>query len=284
MGSNALTGIVNHEGPIRLYCFLGGFALLTFWEWAASRRAQKVPRFRRWPHNLTLTFLNTLVLRFVFPSGAIAAADWAQSRHFGLFQWAPVAPILSIPFTVLALDSFIYFQHRVFHAVPLLWKFHRMHHTDLEVDVTTGTRFHTVEMILSMLLKYLLVLVLGAAPFGVFLFELILNLSSMFSHSNVILPVGLDAFLRVFIVTPDMHRVHHSVIPAETNSNFGFNLSIWDRWLGTYRPEPRGGQEEMKMGLEIFRDLKYLSLGRLLGQPFFDERGHFAWNNLTRKN
>lgn len=283
MESTTLTSMVNHEGPIRLYAFLGGFALLALWEAASSRRTLRVPRLRRWPHNLLLTFLNTLVLRLVFPGGALTAAWWAQDHHFGLFQRVAFPPSFSIPFAVITLDFFIYVQHRLFHAVPLLWKFHRMHHTDLEVDVTTGTRFHTVEMILSMAIKYGLVLALGAPPFGVFLFELILNLTSMFSHSNIGLPLGSDAILRIFIVTPDMHRIHHSVFPIETNSNFGFNLSVWDRFLGTYRPQPRDNQEKMRIGLEIFRDLRYLSLGRLLAQPFLDSQGRFSWTALFQK-
>lgn len=276
-------GILNHEGPIRLYCFLGAFALLALWEGLSSRRAQKTPRLRRWPSNLGLTFLNTLVLRLVFPGGALAAAAWAQEGRFGLFQWVPVPALIAIPFSVILLDFFIYFQHRLFHAVPLLWKFHRMHHTDLEVDVTTGTRFHTVEMILSMAIKYGLVLALGAPALGVFSFELILNLTSMFSHSNIRLTLGLDALLRAFLVTPDMHRIHHSVILDETNSNFGFNLALWDRLLGTYRDKPKQGQEKMKIGLGILRDWRDLRLGRLLAQPFLDRRGHFTFGAFFQK-
>ncbi len=283
MDETVLMGIVTHERNIRLYCFLGVFIVMALWEMMASRRKEKIPRAVRWPNNLALTLLNTLVTRFLFPSATIGAALWAESLRFGLFRWVEVPLAFSIVFTVVVMDWVIYYQHRVFHAVPLFWKFHRMHHTDLEVDVTTGTRFHTLEMLLSMLIKSVFVLLLGAPVFGVFLFELILNATSLFNHSNVKIPLWLDSILRVLIVTPDMHRIHHSVIPAETNSNFGFNLSIWDRLLGTYRPQPKEAQEKMKLGLDVFHDEKYLTVGKLLEQPFLDKGGRFAWNNLTRE-
>lgn len=278
-----LLGIVTNERHIRLYTFLLVFILMAFWEFLASRRREKVRRLKRWPHNLILTILNTFIIRILFPSALIGVAYWAGNLGFGLFNWVEVPIEFSIIFTVVAMDWVVYYQHRIFHSVPLLWKFHRMHHTDLEMDVTTGTRFHIGEMILSMLIKSFFVLLLGAHPFGVFLYEVISNASLLFNHSNVRMPRWLDKILRLLIVTPDMHRVHHSVIPAETNSNFGFILSIWDRLLFTYRAQPKQGHDKMKIGLDIFDNEKDLTLNRLLIQPFLDEKGRFAWSNLLQK-
>jgi sterol desaturase/sphingolipid hydroxylase (fatty acid hydroxylase superfamily) len=276
-------GIMVHERHLRLLGFVAVFILMALWEFLAARRKEKIPRMERWPHNLALTLLNTFVIRVLFPSTAIGAAYWASSLRFGLFHWVEVPPLFASIFTVVAMDWVVYYQHRVFHAYPLFWKFHRMHHTDLEVDVTTGVRFHTGEMLLSMLIKSFFILLLGAPPAGAFLFEVILNASSLFTHSNIRMPAWLDKILRLVIVTPDMHRVHHSVIPAETNSNFGFNLSVWDRLLGTYQAQPKEGHEKMKIGLDVFHDEKYLPVNMLLEQPFLDKSGKFAWDNLMRE-
>lgn len=270
-----------NERNLRLYGFIAVFVLMVLWEWLAPRREQQVPRTQRWPGNLGLTLINTLVIRVLFPSAAVGAAYLAQNQRFGLFNWVELLPAFTVWFTVVVMDWVVYYQHRLFHAVPLFWKFHRLHHTDLEVDVTTGVRFHTLEMFLSMLIKSFFILLLGAPPAGVFLFEFLLNASSLFNHSNVRLPLWLDKTLRLLIVTPDMHRVHHSVVPAEANSNFGFNLSVWDRFLGTYRPQPKEGHEKMKLGLDVFHDEKYLPILKLLEQPFLDETGRFGWGNLT---
>lgn len=283
MDWNAQLAVLGHERNIRFYWFLGTFALMVLWEFQASRRKEKIPRMERWPHNLALTILNAVITRLLFPSAVIGAAYLAKSQNFGLFQWVEVPWAFSVVFTLVAMDWMVYYQHRAFHAIPLFWKFHRTHHTDLEVDVTTGVRFHTGEMILSMLIKSFFVLLLGAPAFGVFLFELILNVSSLFTHSNVRMPAWLDKILRSLIVTPDMHRVHHSVIPLETNSNFGFNLSIWDRLLGTYRAQPKEGHEKMKIGLDVFHDEKYLPVNMLLEQPFLDKSGKFGWNNILQE-
>jgi sterol desaturase/sphingolipid hydroxylase (fatty acid hydroxylase superfamily) len=282
MLERTLTALLVHEKIARLFCFLGVFVLMALWEWLASRRPEKTSRVLRWPHNLGLTVLNTFVLRVLFPSAAVGAAYWAQRLRFGLFNLEDVPPVFAVVFTVVALDWVLYYQHRAFHAVPLFWKFHRMHHTDLEVDVTTGTRFHPLEMILSMLIKSFFILLLGAPPVGVFLFELVLSVSSLFSHSNARMPGWLDKALRLLIVTPDMHRVHHSAAPAETNSNFGFILSIWDRLLFTYRGQPRQGHDKMKIGLDVFDGEKDLALNQLLIQPFLDKNGRFAWGNLLK--
>lgn len=283
MDWNAQAAVLDHEKSIQLYWFFGTFALMALWEYRAARREEKVTRLERWPHNLALTFLNAVVIRFLFPAAAIGAAYLAENQGFGLFHWVEVPLMFSIGFTVLVMDWVVYYQHRAFHAIPLFWKFHRMHHTDLEVDVTTGLRFHPVELVASMLVKSFFILLLGAPAFGVFVFELALNVTSLFSHSNGRMPAWLDGALRILIVTPDMHRVHHSVVPAETNSNFGFNLSIWDRLLGTYRAQPKEGHEKMRIGLDIFNDEKYLPVNRLLEQPFLDKNGKFDWNNPLRE-
>jgi sterol desaturase/sphingolipid hydroxylase (fatty acid hydroxylase superfamily) len=192
----------------------------------------------------------------------------AESRGWGLFHLLDTPLWLSLVVSVAALDFAIYLQHRLFHAVPLLWRLHRMHHADLEIDVTTGARFHPIEILLSMIIKLGVVIALGAPAAAVLMFEVLLNATSMFNHGNVRLPLAADRLLRWVVVTPDMHRVHHSILPRETNSNFGFNLPWWDRLLGTYRPQPEAGHDGMTIGLDIFRDVRELRLDRLLLQPF----------------
>lgn len=283
MDGNVLLRILSEEKHLRFFVFLAVFALMALWEFLASRRREKIPRLKRWPSNLGLTVINVLILRLIFPSAVIGAAYWARNLGCGLFNWVEVPFGFSILFTIVAMDWMLYYQHRLFHSVPLLWKFHRMHHTDLELDVTSGTRFHIGEMLISTLIKSFFVLLLGAHPYGVFLYEVLLNATSLFEHSNIRMPGWLDNVLRLLIVTPDMHRIHHSVIPAETNSNFGFILSIWDRLLFTYRAQPKQGHDKMKIGLDIFDGEKDLALGRLLMQPFLDKNGRFAWDNLLKK-
>lgn len=276
--------IISHEKVLRLCGFAGTFLLMALWEGLAAARVPRIPRSLRWPHNLGLTFLNTLLVRFLFPSSALGAALWASARHFGLLNRWPLPGVSSILAGVVLLDLVIYLQHRVFHAVPLFWKFHRMHHTDLEMDVTTGIRFHPVEMAASMLVKVSFTALFGVPASGVFLFEFILNASSLFSHSNIKLPPALDRGLRWLVVTPGMHLIHHSVIRLETDSNFGFNFSFWDRLAGTYRAEPRQGRDKMKIGLESFRGRRYLRLDRLLLQPWMDPKGRAAPGNLALKD
>jgi sterol desaturase/sphingolipid hydroxylase (fatty acid hydroxylase superfamily) len=278
-----LMNLVANERNIRLYLFLAVFILMALWEQKSSRRKEKIPRVLRWPNNLGLGFLNHYFFRVLFPGAALWTANLALQNGFGLFQWVEVPPAFSICLTVILLDWVLYYQHRAFHAFPLLWKMHRTHHTDLEVDVTTGTRFHLLETLVSLIIKSVAILVLGAPVAGVFLFELILSASNLFNHSNIRIPVLLEKLLRLVWVTPDMHLIHHSALTMETNSNFGFVSSIWDRLFGTYRPQPRDGQEKMRLGLEFLRDSKYLALWELLKIPFFDDAGHFAWNNLMKK-
>jgi sterol desaturase/sphingolipid hydroxylase (fatty acid hydroxylase superfamily) len=260
--------LMAHEPLIRLGAFAAVFALMTLWELLAPRRHPLIGRAQRWPGNLGVVVIDTILVRLVFPLTAVGTALLAESRGFGLFHAVSLPTWLAILATVIVLDLTIYLQHVLFHAVPVLWRFHRMHHADLEFDVTTGVRFHPVEMLLSMGIKLAVTAALGAPALAVPIFEVLLNVTSMFNHGNVRLPPRLERVLRSTLVTPEMHRVHHSVIPRETDSNFAFNLSWWDRLFGTYRAQPAAGHEGMIIGLEQFRDPRELRLDRMLLQPF----------------
>ncbi|MCK9994495.1 MAG: hypothetical protein Dbin4_03015 [Alphaproteobacteria bacterium] len=222
-----------YEPAIRLSAFAGIFAAMALWEMLAPRRPQAIGCLRRWPGNLGIVAFNTLLVRLVFPTAAVGVALLAQAQGWGLFHLFTAPAWLAITAPVIFLDLAIYFQHVLFHAVPALWRLHRMHHADLEFDVTTGARFHPIEILLSMAIKLGVVAALGAPAVAVLIFEVLLNATSMFNHGNVRLPEQLDGLLRWLVVTPDMHRVHHSVVPRETNSNFGFNAPWWDRLFGT---------------------------------------------------
>ncbi|MDR5857908.1 sterol desaturase family protein [Halomonas eurihalina] len=266
--------ILMHEPAIRLGVFTGVLAAMALWEIAAPRRPQRYSRRQRWPHNLMIVALDTLAVRLVFPLAAVGAALLAAEHGWGLFNTLASPGWLAILVSFVALDMAIYFQHRLFHAVPWFWRLHRMHHADLEFDVTTGLRFHPLEILISMVIKLAAVMALGAPMLAVLIFEVVLNATSMFNHGNVHLPAWLDRHLRRFVVTPEMHRVHHSIIPRETDSNFGFNLPWWDHLFGTYRAQPAAGHLDMTIGLEAFRDARALRLDRLLIQPFLDPSRH----------
>ena len=255
------------EPVIRLSSFFGVLALMTLWETLTPRRPQSIRRLLRWPNNFSLVVLNTFVVRLLFPLAGVGIAFHAQSMGWGLFNIVSVPGWLAIPGAVLLLDLTIYGQHVMFHAVPFLWRLHRMHHADLEFDVTTGLRFHPGEIVISMLIKLAAILVFGPAPIAVLIFEVMLNATSMFNHGNVRVPVPLDRVLRLFVVTPDMHRVHHSIDRRETDSNFGFNVPWWDRLFGTYRAQPALGHDRMTLGINRFREVRELWLDRMLWQP-----------------
>jgi sterol desaturase/sphingolipid hydroxylase (fatty acid hydroxylase superfamily) len=257
-----------YEPLLRIGAFLGIFALMAAWEALAPRRVAQFPRRTRWPHNLLLLAIDIAVIRVLAPGAAIAVAFAGEINGWGLLNVVQPPIWLGIPFAVAFLDLAIYFQHVAFHAVPALWRLHRVHHTDLDFDVTTGTRFHPIEILISTGIKCAAVAAIGAPVVAVLAFELLLNATSMFNHGNVRLPGRVDRLLRLIVVTPDMHRVHHSVLPRETNSNFGFNLPWWDRLFGTYRAAPAAGQEAMTIGIEQFRDPRELGLGHMLTQPF----------------
>jgi sterol desaturase/sphingolipid hydroxylase (fatty acid hydroxylase superfamily) len=260
-----------NEPVIRLGAFAGVLAAMALWELLAPRRHQRIGRGRRWPNNLGIVVVDTVLVRLVFASAAVGTALIAETRGWGLVRALDAPAWLAIIASVILLDLAIYLQHVLFHAVPVLWRLHRMHHADLEFDVTTGVRFHPVEILLSMGIKLGVVAALGTPAVAVLLFEVLLNATSMFNHGNVHLPARLDRVLRWIVVTPEMHRVHHSVVPRETNSNFGFNLPWWDRMFGTYRVQPEAGHEGMTIGIEQFRDPRELRLDRMLTQPFRDD-------------
>lgn len=263
--------LLAHEPAIRLGAFAGVFAGMALWELLTPRRRQVFGRLRRWPGNVGIVVLDTLLVRLVFPTAAVGVALLAEAQGWGVFH-ALEAPIwLAIIASVILLDLAIYLQHVLFHAVPVLWRLHRMHHADLEFDVTSGVRFHPFEILLSMAIKLGVVAALGAPAAAVLIFEVLLNATSLFNHGNVRLPLQVDRVLRWVVVTPDMHRVHHSVVPRETNSNFGFNLPWWDRLFGTYRAQPAAGHEGMTIGIEQFRDPRELRLDRMLLQPFRED-------------
>jgi sterol desaturase/sphingolipid hydroxylase (fatty acid hydroxylase superfamily) len=257
-----------HEDAVRLSVFLAVLAGMAVWEVAAPRRRREIPRFLRWSNNLILVALDSALVRLCFPILAVEFAARIEGRGWGLLNVLETPGWLAILIAVIALDFAIYLQHVLFHAVPALWRLHRMHHADLEFDVSTGVRFHPVEILLSMGLKLAVVAALGPPAVAVLVFEVILSATSLFNHSNVHLPAGVDRVLRLILVTPDMHRVHHSIHPNETNSNFGFNIPWWDRLFGTYRAQPRDGHDGMTIGIEQFRTRRDLWLDRMLIQPF----------------
>jgi len=260
-------GLLAAEPLLRLAAFAGVLTLLVAWELLAPRRQASVGRRRRWPGNLGIVVVDALVLRIIFPTAAVGLAIEAEARGWGLLNLVAVPRAAAIILTVILLDLIIYAQHRLFHAMPALWRLHRVHHADVEIDVTTGIRFHPFEILLSMVIKLGAVAAFVAPALGVITFESLLSATSMFSHSNIRLPERLDRALRRILVTPDMHRVHHSVVAGEMQSNFGFNLPWWDRLFGTYRAQPKAGHEAMTIGLPLFRDPAELRLDRMLVQP-----------------
>jgi sterol desaturase/sphingolipid hydroxylase (fatty acid hydroxylase superfamily) len=271
--------VVAHESVIRLGCFGGVLLFMALWEALAPRRRLSVGRPWRWSSNLGLVALDTLAVRFLAPAGVVGIAVLAEERGWGLFHYAALPAWLTVLLSVVALDLAIYLQHVMFHAVPLLWRLHMVHHADLDFDTTTGVRFHTIEIVLSLGIKAAVVVLLGAPAVAVLIFEVLLNATSMFNHGNVRLPTGIDRLLRLVVVTPEMHRVHHSVHARETNSNFGFNLPWWDYLFGTYKPQPADGHEGMTIGLEHFRDERKVErLHWMLLLPFVGRVGDYPVN------
>jgi len=263
-----LETIIAQEGPLRLAFFIGIFLIMAILEFAIPRRDQKLLRVKRWPSNLGLVILDTLLIRLLVPTTAVGVALFAQKINLGLFNLFDFSPILSVLLSVILLDLAIYGQHVLFHSVSLLWRLHRVHHADTEFDVTTGLRFHPVEIILSLLIKFAIITCFGIPPVAVVIFEILLNVSAMFNHSNIRLPTWLDNLLRWIVVTPDMHRVHHSIEHVEIGSNFGFSLPWWDFIFGTYRADAEKGQLNMVFGIDEFRSPSEQRLDRMLTQPF----------------
>ncbi|AEB28228.1 sterol desaturase family protein [Francisella hispaniensis] len=260
---------MNYELVARLGFFLLILFIVSLWELLAPVREQKISKQTRWINNLLLAFLNTLLLRLIFPTVAVGVAVFCQYYNLGLLNVVAIPMWLKILIAFLALDFTIYLQHVLFHYLPLLWRFHKIHHIDLDYDVTTGLRFHPVEIVLSMMIKFMAVFLVGAPVLAVIIFEIVLNGTSLFNHGNIRLPRYFDKFLRLFMVTPDTHRVHHSTILKETNSNFGFNLIWWDKLMGTYLAQPKKGHIDMDIGLSEYTDPKQTqNLISMLKIPF----------------
>jgi sterol desaturase/sphingolipid hydroxylase (fatty acid hydroxylase superfamily) len=271
-----------HEPAVRLGAFFGVFALMALWEAVAPRRARLLPRRVRWLHNLALVVLNSLILRLLFPLAAVGFALLAAERGWGLLNAFEVPFWWAFALAVVALDFAIYLQHVMFHAVPLLWRLHRVHHADADIDVTTGARFHPIEILLSMLIKFAVIAVFGAPAAAVLVFEVLLNATAMFNHANLRLPDALDRLLRRMLVTPEMHRIHHSMEPAEANSNFGFNLPWWDRLFGTYRERACLPQESMAIGVKgLTGSDAAVKLTGMLALPFAGAGGGYAIRNTA---
>ena len=269
---------MENEAVLRLSVFIGILVAMMAWEFMAPRRSRSIARWVRWPNNLAISLVNSTLLRLVAPAAVVGFAAVAEARGWGVLNTVAWPGWLEIALAVILLDLAIYLQHVMVHAVPLLWRLHRMHHADLDFDVTTAIRFHPFEILLSAGIRAGVVAALGASPLSVLIFELILNGTAMFNHGNVRIPPGLDRVLRLIVVTPDMHRVHHSIVVGETNSNFGFSLPWWDRLFGTYRAQPAAGHDGMTIGIDDFRAPRELWLDRLLIQPFHGRTGNYPIN------
>lgn len=264
--------LLAHESAVRFGFFLGTFVLMALWEIVAPLRAAATAKAVRWPNHLVLATLNIVLVRILFPLAAVALAVYVNELGIGLFNMLPVPYAVAFVASLLALDLAIYLFHLLFHSVPVLWRVHRIHHADLDIDVSTGVRFHPIQMMLSVIVKSVIILILGPPALSVLAFEALSHAITLFNHGNVRIPRSLDRVLRWFVVTPDMHRIHHSIHADETDSNFGFVLPWWDRVFGTYRTEPAEGQARMVVGIESFRRDRDLWLDRLVLNPILDER------------
>ena len=274
--------VLANETAIRLGFFVGMLALIGAWEIVAPRRALTLSKAQRWSANLGLVALNTVLLRVIFPLAGAGMAAFCAENGWGILNHFQVPAILAVPLAVIALDFVIWLQHVMVHAVPLFWRLHRVHHADPDYDVTTGARFHPLEIVLSMLIKFATIVVLGPPVVAVVIFEVLLNATAMFNHGNIGLPATLDRVLRLVLVTPDMHRVHHSIEDDETNSNFGFNLPWWDRLFGTYRDQPRAGQLGMVIGIRDHADPR--EVARLDGMLLLPFRGKIKDYAINRRS
>jgi len=276
--------IYKYEAAIRLSAFLGTFSFLALWEWGRPKRELTQVKLKRWFNNIALLVSGTFLVRIIVPTAAIGVAYLVEQKQWGMVNHYDIPFLLKIVVTIILLDISIYFQHVMFHVLPIMWRFHRVHHSDLDCDVTTGLRFHPVEILISIIIKMSLILLLGAPVLAVILFEVVLNVMSMFTHSNIRLNTTFERVLRWFVVTPDMHRVHHSTEENETNSNFGFHLSLWDRIFGTYMAAPVAGQQGMTVGLDQFREPKWQGFKGLITLPFATRIRGYAINYRDTRN
>lgn len=265
---------------LRLFFFGAIFVVIGIWEILFPRRKRLFARTRRWVSNLGLVVIDALAVRGLMPMAAVGIALKADASGWGFFNNLSLPEPLEMVLAVVLLDLIVYLQHLMFHATPLLWRLHLVHHTDMELDLTTGLRFHPLEILVSMLIKMTVIAALGPSVISVLIFEILLNGTAMFNHGNIALPVSVDRMLRLFLVTPDMHRVHHSVTIRETNSNFGFNLPWWDRLFGTYRDQPVMDHESMPLGISLFRKEADLFLGKLLILPLTANPGAYSLNRI----
>jgi len=271
--------ILRNELVIRLSFFFGVLLIVALWEIYAPRRALTISKVVRWTNNLGVVVINSIIIRLLFPTAAIGLTLFVNEQNWGLLNYYIFPNVIAVLLGAIALDFIIYLQHVLVHAIPALWRLHRVHHADMDIDVTTGARFHPIEIILSMIIKFAAIVALGPPLIAVIIFEILLNATAMFNHGNIRLPVKIDKILRLFVVTPDMHRVHHSVEEDETNCNFGFSLPWWDRLFGTYRSQPRGGHIEMTIGISGLRDSKQVQqLPGMLKLPFIGKVDSYVIN------
>ncbi len=273
---------LGNETNTRFLIFLMAFGLLGIWQFWKGFRPTLIPIATRWMNHLGLAFINMLLLRLLFMGTSLWAAQIAFTYRIGLFHWVDVPYFFSLVFTVIFMDWMVYYLHRMYHAIPFFWGIHRVHHTDTEVEVSTGVRFHPLEILFTALWKGLFIILLGAPPSCAVVYEILYIVAILFSHTNVRLPQVLEAWVRLVFVTPDMHRIHHSIEPTETNSNFGFILSFWDRALLTYLAAPAKGQEKLVLGQKEDRAPRDQAIVYLLKLPFQDEKGRVNWSNLWK--
>jgi sterol desaturase/sphingolipid hydroxylase (fatty acid hydroxylase superfamily) len=269
---NIDSAVIFHEPLIRLAFFAGIFVAVAAAETLKPRRKLMASKPKRWINNILLSFIDTIVLRLVFPVLPVGVAVYCEEKGWGMLNYFHFPSWIAIICGIVLMDLVIYGQHRMFHLTPVFWRLHKVHHIDQDIDVTTGLRFHPLEMILSMMIKMTAVAAIGATPVAVVIFEIMLNGITMFNHGNMHIPIAIDNIIRLMVVTPDMHRVHHSVIAKETNSNYGFNFPWWDRLFGTYRPQPEKGHRQMTIGLNGYFDPEYLQLSRMLITPFVSRK------------
>lgn len=276
--------IFKYESYIRLISFFGLFALLTLWEISSPKRELLQLRQFRWFSNIGLIVISSVLIRFIVPTAAVGVAFHVEENNLGFLNYYELPFVIHFLLAFILMDLSIYFQHVMFHSLPLFWRFHRVHHSDLDCDVTTGLRFHPFEMLISIIFKFLIILSIGAPVITVVIFEIILNAASMFTHSNIKVPHTIERMFRWFFVTPDMHRIHHSIHENETNSNFGFFISWWDRLFDTYISQPQDGHEKMELGLSFFREPKWQNLRWLIYLPFVAKIKGYAINKRNIEN
>ncbi len=261
--------IIANEPIIRLSFFVSILLLMSLFEYIIPKKELLLSKFKRWSNNISIIVVNSFLLKFIFASSIITISIYTTENKIGLLNLFEISFFFSVILSIILLDLIIYFQHRLFHKIDFFWKFHKVHHSDMDFDVTTGLRFHPIEIIISMLIKMISVFIIGVPIIAIVIFEIILSSLSMFNHSNIKLPAILDKRLRYFIVTPDMHRIHHSIHNEELNSNYGFNISLWDRIFSSYTNKPKNGYEKMTIGLKEFYDEnKTVSILNILSLPF----------------